>query len=323
MTKGRVAHYELNGNQLLNALVHILAADPTVAQGRIYYHSGTKTLRFQTDTTTVVLGRLDQVSPPTADVSMNSQKLTNLANGVAAGDAVNLSQVQALVSGVAERIADPVVIALTSNVNTASPGATLDGRTMVPGDVVLLTAQTTATENDFWMWNGAAVAMTRQTTIPVIDGTLVGVELGTGAGKVYVQRTTPSGARGTWAQDWAQFGGGGTYAADGTTLALTGSTFSLISPVAVANGGTGATTPAGARTNLGVRGRFEASIGDGAATSFTITHNLGTRDVLVQCYDAVTFDAIEPDVNRATTNTVVVSTTGAAPAANAWRVVIG
>jgi hypothetical protein len=57
----------------------------------------------------------------------------------------------------------PVRAAATGNVNTASPGATLDGVTMAAGDRALLPAQTTASQNGIWIWNGAAVAMTRTT----------------------------------------------------------------------------------------------------------------------------------------------------------------
>ena len=39
----------------------------------------------------------------------------------------------------------------------------------------------------------------------------------------------------------------------------------------------------------------------------TVTHNLGTKDVIVQLYDTVTFDTVYADVSRATTNTVTVT----------------
>jgi hypothetical protein len=58
----------------------------------------------------------------------------------------------------------PVRVAATSNVTISGPGATIDGVTMSAGppqDRVLLTAQTTASQNGIYLWNGAAVAMTR------------------------------------------------------------------------------------------------------------------------------------------------------------------
>lgn len=63
------------------------------------------------------------------------------------------------------------------------------------------------------------------------------------------------------------------------------------------------------------------NVGNGAATSFAITHNLGTRDVIVNVYDNATYDTVEVDVVRTDTNTVTVSF-AVAPASNAYRVVI-
>ena len=63
------------------------------------------------------------------------------------------------------------------------------------------------------------------------------------------------------------------------------------------------------------------NVGNGAATSFAITHNLGTRDVVVNVYDNATYDTVEVDVVRTDTNTVTVSF-AVAPASNAYRVVI-
>lgn len=55
----------------------------------------------------------------------------------------------------------PVRAASTANVTLATPGAAIDGVTMVAGDRVLLKNQTTPAENGIWLWNGAAAAMTR------------------------------------------------------------------------------------------------------------------------------------------------------------------
>ena len=52
----------------------------------------------------------------------------------------------------------------------------------------------------------------------------------------------------------------------------------------------------------------------------TVTHNLGTKDVIVQLYDIVTFDTVYADVDRATTNTVGISF-GATPT-NSVRVLV-
>jgi hypothetical protein len=59
----------------------------------------------------------------------------------------------------------------------------------------------------------------------------------------------------------------------------------------------------------------------GVATSYAITHNLGTRDVAVNVYDNATFETVETDIVRTDSNTVTVSF-AVAPTSNAYRVVI-
>lgn len=48
-----------------------------------------------------------------------------------------------------------------ANVTVSSPGATIDSVSLSSGDRVLLTAQSTGSQNGIWTWNGAAVPMTR------------------------------------------------------------------------------------------------------------------------------------------------------------------
>jgi hypothetical protein len=59
----------------------------------------------------------------------------------------------------------------------------------------------------------------------------------------------------------------------------------------------------------------------GSATSYAITHSLGTRDVTVNVYDNATYETVETDIVRTDSNTVTVSF-AVAPTSNAYRVVI-
>ena len=76
------------------------------------------------------------------------------------------------------------------------------------------------------------------------------------------------------------------------------------------------TTAAEAATALNAESTFAATI----TANATVTHNLGTKDVIVQLYDIVTFDTVYADIDRATTNTVGVSF-GATPT-NSIRVLV-
>lgn len=67
--------------------------------------------------------------------------------------------------------------------------------------------------------------------------------------------------------------------------------------------------------------KASASVGNGTNTSFAVSHNLGSRDVVVNVYDNATYDTVEVDVVRTDSNTVTVSF-ASAPASNAYRVVV-
>jgi hypothetical protein len=63
--------------------------------------------------------------------------------------------------------------------------------------------------------------------------------------------------------------------------------------------------------------------GDSTTSSFTITHNLGTRDVQVEVYDAASpYDCVVVDVERSTTNAVVVRFASAPVTGVNYRAVI-
>lgn len=66
---------------------------------------------------------------------------------------------------------------------------------------------------------------------------------------------------------------------------------------------------------------YATSIGDGSATSIAVTHNLGTRDVIVELYDASSYDTVIADVVRTSTSVVTVDFSSA-PSNNDIRVLV-
>jgi hypothetical protein len=97
--------------------------------------------------------------------------------------------------------------------------------------------------------------------------------------------------------------------------------------IAVADGGTGASTAAGAKTNLGFMTRFAANntllVPSSGIVTWAVTHNLGTKDVTVQVYDLATDADVEVDVVRTSTSVVTLSwVAGANVTADSYRVVV-
>lgn len=68
-------------------------------------------------------------------------------------------------------------------------------------------------------------------------------------------------------------------------------------------------------------GRFVADVGNGSATIYTVTHNLGTKNVMVEVWDNATWETVLCDVARTTTAAITLSF-AAAPSSNKYKVFI-
>jgi len=89
----------------------------------------------------------------------NARKILNLPDPANPQDAATKSYVDSAVEGLAWK--DACRVSTQGNLNLSSPGASIDGVTMAAGDRVLVRAQTAGAENGIYVWNGAAVLMTR------------------------------------------------------------------------------------------------------------------------------------------------------------------
>ena len=247
----------------------------------------------------------------------NVNKVINLPTPTNTGDAASKSYVDAMAQGVIFKAAVQAA-SVGANVSITAPGATLDGVTLTNGMRILLKDQTTASQNGLWIWNGASSALTRPTdfatTSSQAPGTSVFVEQGTvNVDQLFTIIATANITVDTTSEVWSQTSG----AADITVsapLTKTGNAIGLPT-LPVANGGTGSTTASGARNALSATGKYATTIGDGATTTFTVNHNLGTTDVTVNIYDMATGNMELVPYAVTGVNSISVGAFGTAPAA--------
>ena len=167
------------------------------------------------------------LGPLTRDLDHGGFKGTNAADPSAAQDLATKAYVDALAQGLSPK--EAVRVRVSSNVNTASPGATLDGVSMAAGDRVLLSNQTTGSQNGIWVWNGAAVAMTRALDADSeadLLGASVFVLEGTSADTLWTLTTDAPITVGTTTLTWTQFNSAGDIVG-GNGLTKTGNTLDV------------------------------------------------------------------------------------------------
>lgn len=178
--------------------------------------------------TQVRTNRLDQLAVPTANVSLNSRNLTNLADPVNAQDAATKAYVDATRQGLDAK--DSVRVATTANVAlTGATTTTIDGVTLAAGNRILVKNQTTGSENGIYVfatgaWSRATDA---DTSAKVSSGLFVFVEEGTvNSDSGWVLTTDGVITIGTTSLNFAQFSGAGQITA-GMGLTKTGNTIDV------------------------------------------------------------------------------------------------
>jgi hypothetical protein len=268
-----------------------------------------------------VENKLHDFALATASVDLNNQKITNLTDPTNPQDAANKRYVDAAVVGIDWKAS--VRAATTAAVTLATAfenGDTLDGVTLATGDRVLVKNQTDATENGIYVVaaSGAPARSSDADTAAEITASFaVFVEEGTvNADSGWTLTNNGAVTVGTTALSFTQFTGLGQITA-GDGLTKTANTLNVV-------GGDGITVNADSVVidRTVVVTKYAASIGDGTNTSYTVTHNLNTRDVVVSLYDTASpYAEVMADVEHSTTNTITVLFS-VAPTTNKYRVVV-
>jgi len=155
------------------------------------------------------LPALNGITAPTGNVSINSNKLTNVADPTSDQDAATKAYVDAIRSGL--DVKDSVKVATTGNI-TLSGTQTIDGIAISADERVLVKSQTTGSENGIYDCKAGAWARSSDfdSSAEVTSGAFVFVEQGsTNADAGFVLTTDGTITIGTTALSFTQFSGAG------------------------------------------------------------------------------------------------------------------
>ncbi|MET8006266.1 hypothetical protein [Nonomuraea glycinis] len=224
------------------------------------------------------------------DYDFGQGKLQNVADAVADTDAPTWGQVKAIASSAVSNLdyKGSVRVASTGTVTVASAPATLDGITLASGDRLLLKHQTAAAENGLYVFASSGNPLVRaadaDAAAEVTAGLWVTVEEGATQADTAWWLTT-----------------------DGPIIV--GTTALTFSPFPLTTGG-------------GEGGPSYDEVGPPeAGTTWAVTHDLGTKNIVVQVWDVSTDE--EVDVRKvATSDDVVTISAGVTLAEDGYRVVI-
>jgi hypothetical protein len=348
MAKRFLVSLDLGTNELQNAVIQNLpaASEPSGVKGRVYFDSTNNKIKVYDGTSwqplafgasaasTVTLtgdvtgtGNVSNgtISVTTTiepnSVALGTDTTGNYVNDVTAGTGVTVTHTPA--EGSSPTIAIGQAVATSDSPSFA--GITLTGDAAVNGGDVTTTAETAS------LFNSNATTLN-------IGGAGTTLSIGSATGTTTVNNNLVVS---------------GNLTVDGTTTTLNTATLEVEDNIVLLNKGvTGSpslnagleiergdsanvsilwneTSDIWTLTNDGtnyhsVARKNSADItGDAATTAFTITHNLGSRDVQIQVYDAASpYDTVEVDVERTNTTTATIRFATAPIVGANYRVVV-
>lgn len=280
-----LANLDLNNNEIKNVKIDVVASDPTgfgVSQeGRIIYNSQDDEMKYWNGSAWVSMKNTD------TDVDVSKANLLTRLAELSSSDTVNIGDAD-----------DDTTVVIRGNLQVDGTTTTVNSATLdVADNEITLNSDVTGSPSEN-----------------------AGIE---------VERGTANNVKIRWNEtdDKWQFTNNGVEYSDLAAPPENASetTKGIIELATQHEARTGtdikrAVTPDGLTAWAAYR-EFAGSIGDGSATSYTITHNFGTKDVIVQLYDVSTFDTVYADVKRNTDNTVLIEF-NTAPSTNDIRVLI-
>ena len=307
---------DLNKNELQNARIQVLATAPSgPVEGQIYYDSTDDVIKFYNGTAWLSAGGdLTAIQTTTA----NQLAITN-GTGPIPSLAITTAAVAnngtALATG--DQIYDFVTTGINARIqNVTDPTAAQDAATKAYVDTVATgmleyKGAYNASTNSPALTGGSNIASDKGDTYTVTaDGSFLGEQVRIGdliiVEVAIAASSTPALADFTIVQSNIDLA---------TAAATAGAAVKGISGYDSAD-----FSVSSGFVSLATK-TFKTTIGDGTNTSYTVTHNLNTRDVIVQLYDASSYDTVIADVVRTSTAAVTVSFS-AAPSTNDIKVLI-
>lgn len=235
----------------------------------------------------------------TNTLDFNNFKGINLVDGVNPQDAATVNQVELAKRGIKRK--DSVRAASTANL-TLSGTQTVDGVVLIANDRILVKDQSTASANGIYTVLAGSWTRTADFNSPNdIVGSEVFISEGTVSGnKVYALITDAPITIDTTALTFSIFGDGKTYTG-GTGITVTSTVIAVDTSI--------------------VARKATATIGDGIATTITVTHNLNTQAVDVIVKEVATNAGVLADWVANGVNTVQI-TFGVAPTSGQYQVTV-
>ena len=295
MARKFLVSIDLNKNELLNARIQNLGAAPSnPVSGQIYFNTADNTLYFYNGTSWIpASGSLEVITDAIGSYVEGGVGLTKVFN-----DTTNVTTID---------LDDTAVTAGTYGSITKVPTFTVDqqGRLTSASDTNLVIPLDTQTTGDYVATiigtanevtvspnsgHNAAVTIGLPDNVEITGNLQVGGNLNV-IGTVNSVNTTQINIEDNKVEIlWNEI-------SDTWTLTNNGTNYHAIAR------------------------KYSETLG-ASATSYTITHNLGTTDVTVQIFEAATpFAQVEADVQRSNANAVVVNF-ASAPTAGEYRVVV-
>lgn len=333
MARKFLTSINLNGNELQNVVVHVLASDPgSPSLGQLWYNSTDDVLRYFDGSSVVTVGEIP---------ALGGDLTGTIGNAQIAADAVGSAEIAAGAVGESE-LADGAVATgklADGAVTTGKLAADAVDGSKIADDAIgsehiaagavgtgeLANDAVTAEKIAAGAVGSDELAADAVTSAKIADGTIVNGDISASAAIALSKLATDplDRANHTGTQASSTISDFNTAVDARVAIVVDGAPAALdtLNELAAALGddanfATTVTNQIAAKT-----GKFAATIGNGALTSIAVSHQLNTLDVVVSVHEVSSGAEIECDVVKTDVDTVTLGF-GSAPASNSLRVVV-